>query len=377
MTSRSAPREPHVTATPPPKLDRTSHRTTRQAILEVFASRDILANMVRRDFTIKYKNSFLGVGWSLFNPILLTLLFAGVFAALGFSPAPGTPYPFVLYFFAGLILWNLFAASVQGNVSAILNGAYLVKKVYFPREILTFSTILSNLITFAFEFIVVLIAIIITYVVTAIAPSTMIVQVPVKEDGAFVIDKQTGETRTKPRRVCTVARSKSFDAQTAAQAPRDVDPDRDCAPSIIPSPTLLIAPLFIAIVVFLAASLSLLIASLTVYFRDMEHLVGVAMQMWFWLTPVLYSMSLINVKSPILATYIWPLNPMQPLVVGFRQVVLDGTLPKWGWIATAEAGQPLGTSWGWILYSFLFAICFFLAGYRYFNKHETQFAELI
>lgn len=138
------------------EVTRAGRRTLVQALRELWGAQDILWNMVRRDFSTQHRDSFLGVAWSLINPLFMAGLYTLVFKFLRQPPDPGVTYPFVVSFFAGLIMWNLFANAASTGVSAITGGAYLVNKVYFPREIMPLALVFVGATTFIFEFIVLL-----------------------------------------------------------------------------------------------------------------------------------------------------------------------------------------------------------------------------
>src|SRR6188508_1131098 len=107
--------------------------------------RDLLYNLVVRDLKVRYKHSFLGFFWSLLNPLLLMGVFTFVFTQL--LPASAKPaYP--IFFLSALLPWNWCSASVTGTLGSIVNSGYLIKKVYFPREMLPLSVVLSNMVNF-------------------------------------------------------------------------------------------------------------------------------------------------------------------------------------------------------------------------------------
>ena len=114
-------------------------------LAELWRFRELLANLTIRDLKVRYKNSVLGVGWSLLNPLLMMLVFTVVFTVmLVQSNLPAYP-AFIL---CGILPWNFFSASVMGGTSSIVANSHLIKKVYFPREVLPISIILSNLVNF-------------------------------------------------------------------------------------------------------------------------------------------------------------------------------------------------------------------------------------
>lgn len=140
---------------PPPK--KPKRRSLPESVREVIEARQILANLVRRDFSTQHRNSFLGLAWSLLNPMLTVAVFTLVFRIFRAAPTGTLKVPFALFFFCGLILWNLFSSSVVSGSTSIVGGGYLIQKVYFPREILPMSAVISAAITFAFEFVVLIV----------------------------------------------------------------------------------------------------------------------------------------------------------------------------------------------------------------------------
>ena len=113
--------------------------------------RDLLRNLVARDLKVRYKNSALGIIWSLLNPLGMMVVFTVVFTIL----IPNNSIErFPIFVLCGLLPWNWFSGSVLGSIYSVVNSAPLVKKVYFPREILPISTVLSNLVHFLIALIV-------------------------------------------------------------------------------------------------------------------------------------------------------------------------------------------------------------------------------
>lgn len=111
---------------------------------ELVQYRFLLQNLVVRDLKVRYKNSLLGVLWSLLNPLLMMVVFSLVFTIF----RGGALRQYSVFFLVGLIPWNFFSSSVMGGTQAITTNANLIKKVYFPRELLPAATILSNLVNF-------------------------------------------------------------------------------------------------------------------------------------------------------------------------------------------------------------------------------------
>jgi ABC-type polysaccharide/polyol phosphate export permease len=113
---------------------------------ELWAYRELTYNLVVRDLKVRYKNSVLGVLWSLLNPLLMMLVFTFVFGVMYSSRSPLPAYP--AFILSGILAWNLFSSSVTATINSVVGNAHLIKKVYFPREILPLSTVLANLVNY-------------------------------------------------------------------------------------------------------------------------------------------------------------------------------------------------------------------------------------
>lgn len=118
---------------------------------EVFRYRELVRNLVIRDLKVRYKSSFLGFIWSLLNPLLMMGVFTLVFTVM--MPNRSIQY-FPVFILCALLPWNWFSAAVMGSIGSIVGNANLIKKVYFPREILPASIVLSNLVNFLLALIV-------------------------------------------------------------------------------------------------------------------------------------------------------------------------------------------------------------------------------
>jgi ABC-type polysaccharide/polyol phosphate export permease len=108
--------------------------------------RELFGNLFRRDLQVKYKGSLLGVAWSLLNPLVLLGVYLVVFG-LVWSGQSIPHYP--LYLLAGLACWIFFATSLQAASRSLVDAADLVKKVRFPRQLVAFSTVATQAVTFA------------------------------------------------------------------------------------------------------------------------------------------------------------------------------------------------------------------------------------
>jgi ABC-2 type transport system permease protein len=133
-------------------------RGTGRSLGDVWAHRELLGLLVRRELKARYKDSSLGIVWSLFRPLAQLLIY---YFAIGqvLGAARGTP-DFAIFVFIGLTMWGLFAEIVSGSTTAILANSGLVKKVYLPREIFPLSAIGGALFNFLVQLVVLAIAII-------------------------------------------------------------------------------------------------------------------------------------------------------------------------------------------------------------------------
>jgi ABC-2 type transport system permease protein len=236
----------------PPKL-RVGKR-----VRELWSFREVLFNLVRKELKVKYTGSVLGAIWSLLNPVVFLAVFTFVAKVLG---AAAQKYP--VFLLAGLLPWNLFSASLsQGAVSVIMN-ANLVKKVYFPREILPLATMGVALVDFVLQSLVFFLFL---FVAGLFAPGY-----------GFELD------------------------------------------------AIWLYPVaFVALLLF-AVAVTFWISSMNVRYRDLTHLLGLALLVWFWLTPIVYAIGRVRVtiedEFPAHASLIWRLyllNPMTWIVSGFQ-----------------------------------------------------------
>jgi len=185
---------------------------------ELVRYRELFANLFRRDFQAKYRGSLLGIAWSLVNPLALTAVYLVVFGLLWQGDTTPPYYP--LYLLAGLACWLFFATSLQTGARSFVDSAELVKKVRFPRQLVTMSVVATQLVTFA----------------------AML--------GILIVLSLVFVPRARPYVVLSIP----------------------------------LAALFVALV----AGVALIVASLNVVLRDVEHLLAAALLPWFFLTPILW-----------------------------------------------------------------------------------------
>lgn len=116
-------------------------------VKDIWAYRDLLGNLVRRELKVRYKDSFLGFLWTLLNPLLYLVVFSIVFTKI----LPGGAPRYGLLLLSALLAFNLFSVGLTAATTSITANGALVQKVWFPREILPLAAILANLITFFFQ----------------------------------------------------------------------------------------------------------------------------------------------------------------------------------------------------------------------------------
>jgi lipopolysaccharide transport system permease protein len=265
---------------------------------ELYRARELTGNLVRRDLKVRHRGTFLGMLWSLTTPLLFVglywFIFTYIFRARDIQDATrsdGVVVPFALFFFGGLVIWNLFATAVGASTGSVIGSGYLLGKVYFPRAILPLSTVLSSVVTFGFELSVL-------FVATLIFAG-------------------------------------------------------------FPNFEILWLPVILAIVTLLSFGLALILSSVTVFLRDVAHFIGVFLQLWFWGTPIIYSLSLMNDRPALLR--LLQLNPMTGIVVSFRNVVLLNRQPDFKLLA----------------YDLLVAVVCLAIGTKLFGRWQRQFAEIV
>src|SRR5205085_9780917 len=116
-------------------------------VRELWQFRDLLMSLAGRDLKLRYKQTALGVIWVILQPLMAAGIFSFVFGKVARLPSDGIPY--LLFSFAGLLGWNLFANTLTKTSGCLTGNAQLISKVFFPRLILPLSTVPSVLVDFA------------------------------------------------------------------------------------------------------------------------------------------------------------------------------------------------------------------------------------
>ena len=130
-------------------------------LLTLIRRRFLIYEMAKRDIATKHVGSMLGFFWTLINPLITIFIFWLVFS-VGFRLKPKHNVPFVVYFTAGLAIWNTFSEIVQNATSSIVGNVPLVKKVVFPLSVLPLVKVVASCVTHL-VFLVVLFCLILLY----------------------------------------------------------------------------------------------------------------------------------------------------------------------------------------------------------------------
>lgn len=237
-------------------------------VSELMGSRELMVNLTLRELRGKYKRSVLGWTWSLVNPLATMVTFAIVFRLFLKVPVevgrPSGLQIFAFFLLCGLLPWNYLSNGLTGAMSSLIANANLIKKVYFPREILVFSNVAAWLVSSLVEFGVLVVALV------------------------FVGN--------------------------------------------IAVPWLPAVLVLLVLQTLLIVGLGLMLSVLNAYFRDVQHFLGIVLQLWFYATPIVYPHSIVPARADVLGLdvpvrAIYDLNPMVKLVDGYRDALYHLKMP--------------------------------------------------
>lgn len=128
---------------------------------EVWKYRDLMMLFVKRDFVAQYKQTVLGPLWNVIQPVFTTLIFLLIFGKIAGIPTDGIQ-PKLLFYMSGITIWNYFANCLNTTSNTFVANAGIFGKVYFPRLVIPLSNVMSNIIRFGIQFLL-LLAIMIFY----------------------------------------------------------------------------------------------------------------------------------------------------------------------------------------------------------------------
>ena len=114
---------------------------------ELWAYRELFWVLTARDVKVRYKQTVLGAGWAIIQPVMTMVVFSIIFGGFAKMPSDGFPYPVFVY--AGLLPWTFFANALTRSGSSVVGSAHLVSKVYFPRLIIPLSSVGAGIVDLA------------------------------------------------------------------------------------------------------------------------------------------------------------------------------------------------------------------------------------
>jgi lipopolysaccharide transport system permease protein len=262
---------------------------------DLWVYRELVMFLTWRDVLVRYKQTVLGAAWAVIQPVIQMVVFTLIFSnAAGFS-SEGVPYP--IFNFAALLPWGLFSKAMNDAGRSLVTNRNMITKIYFPRLTIPVASVLAGMVDFAIGFLV-YIAIILFY---NFAPnSTYTYQI---------------------------------------------------------SPALLSLPFFIILAFVVTLGVSLWLSAMNVIYRDVGHILPFLTQIWFFLTPIVYSATAVSGKWQVL----YALNPLTSVVEGFR------------WSLLGISGLP----WQIDAISAGVGVLLLASGLFYFRNMERTFADEI
>lgn len=121
-------------------------RVERQYWRDLWQYRELFLFFSWRDLLVRYKQTVVGVSWSLVRPLLMMIVLTVVFGKFGKMPAGGVPYPLLV--FCGMLPWQFFASSLTESSNSLVMNSNMVSKIYFPRLVITASSVMTNVVDF-------------------------------------------------------------------------------------------------------------------------------------------------------------------------------------------------------------------------------------
>lgn len=227
---------------------------------EIYDYRQMIRSLVRKDLRGRYKGSFLGFLWTFINPLLQLLVYNMVFSVILRTGIE----KYYLFLFVALIPWIFFSAAITGGSVSIIMQKDLVKKIYFPREVIPISYVTSCFVNMLLSFVVVFAVVF----VAGVRPSVQ---------------------------------------------------------------ALLCLPVIMIVEYMLALGIAMITSAITVYFRDMEHILGIVAMAWMYLTPVVYDESMCPEKY----IKLFHINPMTSIIMAYRDILYYGKVPEMRTLAEA------------------------------------------
>jgi ABC-2 type transport system permease protein len=127
--------------------------------MELYQYREMLKNMVRKDLRTRYKGSFFGFLWTFINPLLQLVVYSVIFTTIMRFPDIEN---YSMFLFVALLPWIFFSSSLMSSTGSIINNKELIKKIFFPREIIPLSVVTSGFVNLLFGFVIIFTALFIS-----------------------------------------------------------------------------------------------------------------------------------------------------------------------------------------------------------------------
>ena len=237
-------------------------------VADLFRYRDLILLMVKRNFTVLYKQTILGPAWVVIQPLLTTLVFTVIFGQVAGLPTDGVPK--FLFYMGGNVCWQYFSSCLVNTSGTFIQNSNLFGKVYFPRLCVPIATIITQLINFLVQF-------------------TLFI-------GILTFTVLTGN-----------------------------------GGAIHPNWRLIaLTPFLLLQLGVLGLGFGIIVSALTTKYRDLAMLVSFGVHLWMYATPVTYSTSMIAGKFPgMMGLYM--LNPITPVIELFRAAYLGTAVYSYGY----------------------------------------------
>lgn len=149
------------------------NKTTSDFLFELVQFRELFVFMALRDILVRYKQTVIGVAWSVIRPLLSMIIFTVIFGRVAKLPSEGVPYPIMV--FSALLPWQYFANSMQSSSESLMRASSMISKIYFPRLILPTSAVLVSAVDFLISFVLLCVLM----VIYRFAPSVRMLMIPV------------------------------------------------------------------------------------------------------------------------------------------------------------------------------------------------------
>jgi lipopolysaccharide transport system permease protein len=135
-----------------PKLVIDAEKVNQQYFCDLWSFRELFAILAWRDILVRYKQTVIGVAWSVIRPLLTVVVFTIVFGALAEMPSDGAPYPILV--FTAILPWQFFSNTLTEGGLSLLNNAVMISKVYFPRLIIPTTSMIVSFVDFLISFVI-------------------------------------------------------------------------------------------------------------------------------------------------------------------------------------------------------------------------------